>query len=128
MKLYFRHHDHGAQVFRMEVANLHRRIQLNRIATVTEHGDVVSQGNCSASEAELARIKSDWAAWRQRRDDGELSPTETFMADLNRFTDWVASDAPNCEVDTLSDDLLLALLDLRQTVVRRLSEIESESA
>ena len=128
MKLYFRHHDQGAQVFRMEVANRQRRIQLNRIATVTAHGDVVPQGDCSASEPELARIRSDWAAWRQRRDDGNLSPTETFMAELNRFTDWVASDAPNSEVDTLSDDLLLALLDLRQTVVRRLSEIESETA
>ena len=93
MKLYFRHHDQGAQVFRMEVANRQRRIRLNRIATVTAHGDVVPQGDCSASEPELARIRSDWAAWRQRRDDGNLSPTETFMAELNRFTEWVASDA-----------------------------------
>ena len=57
-----------------------------------------------------------------------MNPTETFMAELNRFTGWVASDAPNSEVDALSDDLLLALLDLRQTVVRRLSNIDPDAA
>ena len=128
MKLYFRHQDQGAQVFRMEVANRQRRIQLHQIASVTEAGNVTPQDGCAATDAELAEIRAEWTSWRQRRDAGELNPTETFMAELNRFTGWVASDAPNSEVDALSDDLLLALLDLRQTVVRRLSNINPDAA
>lgn len=128
MKLYFRHQDQGAQVFRMEVANRQRRIQLYQIASVTEAGNVTPQGDCATTDAEVAEIRAEWTSWRQRRDAGELNPIETFMAELNRFTDWVASDAPNSEVDALSDDLLLALLDLRQTVVRRLSNIDPDAA
>ena len=126
MKLYFRHHDQGAQVFRMEAANRQRRIQLNEIASVTGGGDVTPRGDRPSSDAELAEIRTVWTSWQQRRDAGELSATETFMAELNRFTDWVATEAPDSEVDALSDDLLLALLDLRQTVVRRLSDMDPD--
>lgn len=128
MKLYFRHHDQGARVFRMEVANRQRRIQLDQIASITEQGDVAPYDDRPMTDAELAEIKAEWATWRQRRDAGELKSTETFMAELNRFTDWIASDAAGVEVNGLSDELLLALLDLRQTVVRRLSDIESTGA
>lgn len=126
MKLYYRHRKLGAQVFRMEVANRQRRIELNQIASITNSGKIVPHKRRPATEAELAEIAQWWADWQARRDAGTLKHIEGFMNDLNQFTNWIAKDAPDSEVDALSDDLLMALLDLRQTVVRRLSNIETD--
>ena len=126
MKLYFRHRKQGAQVFRMEVANRQRRIELNQIASITQQGEIVPHKRRPANESELQEISEWWQDWKKRRDAGELNQTETFMAGLNQYTNWIAKDAPDDEVDALSDDLLMALLDLRQTVVRRLSNIETD--
>ena len=126
MKLYYRHRKKGAQVFRMEVANRQRRIELNQIASITQQGEIVPHKRRPATDAELYEISEWWQAWQNRRDAGELNQTETFMADLNAFTNWIAKDAPDDQVEALSDDLLMALLDLRQTVVRRLSNIETD--
>ena len=126
MKLYYRHRKQGAQVFRMEVANRQRRIELNQIASITNQGDIVPHKRRPASDAELAEIAEWWDGWQKRRDAGALNQTEAFMADLNQFTNWIAKGASDTEIDTLSDDLLMALLDLRQTIVRRLSNIETD--
>ena len=126
MKLYYRHRKLGGQVFRVEVANRQRRIELNQIASITNSGQIVPHKRRPATEAELEEIGLWWADWQARRDGGTLNRTESFMADLNQFTNWIAKEAPDEEVDALSDDLLMALLDLRQTVVRRLSNIETD--
>lgn len=126
MKLYYRLRRQGALVFRMEVANRQRRIELNRIATITGAGEVLPHKRRPASEAEQAEAAAWWRDWCARRDGDRLAGTERFMAELNRFTDWMAREAPDGEVAELSDPLLMALLDLRQTVVRRLSEVEAE--
>lgn len=126
MNLYFRHRKQGAQVFRMEVANRQRRIELNQIASITQQGEIVPHKRRPATEGELGKIAEWWEDWKQRRDAGDLSRTETFLADLNQFTNWIAKEASDAEVDGMSDDLLMALLDLRQTVVRRLSNIETD--
>ena len=126
MKLYYRLRRQGALVFRMEVANRQRRIELNQIASITGAGEVVPHKRRPASEAELAEAAAWWRDWCARRDADRLPETERFVAELNRFTDWMAREAPDGEVAEMSDPLLMALLDLRQVVVRRLSEVEAE--
>lgn len=126
MKLYYRLRKQGAQVFRMEVANKQRRIELNQIASITQQGEIVPHKRRPASDDELTEIAAWWADWKQRDGDGTLTKTETVMSELNHFTNWIAKDAPAEEVDRLSDDLLTTLLDLRQTIVRRLSNIPTD--
>ena len=110
-------------VFRMEVANRQRRIELNKIATILGDGTISPHPRRVPTEIETQQIKDWWTDWQTRSDAGELDQTEQFIADLNRFTDWMARRADGAEVDARSDALLSALLDLRQTVVRRLSQV-----
>ena len=126
MKLYYRLRRQGALVFRMEVANRQRRIELNQVAAISASGEVTPHRRRPASDAEMAEAAAWWRDWCARRDAGRLTETERFMAELNGFTDWMAREAPDDEVAGLSDPLLLALLDLRQVVVRRLSEVEAD--
>ena len=126
MQLYFRHGEKNVIVFRMEVENRQRRIELNRIARINPDGSIIQQKNRPPSEQELSRIQAWWEDWQRRSTAGELDRTEQFINDLNHFTDWISRRARADEIDARSDDLLTALLDLRQTVVRRLSQIEPD--
>lgn len=123
MQLYYRHGEKHVVVFRMEVANRQRRIELNRIASIAPDGTISPHPRRLPTAAELEEIAAWWAGWRQRVANGNLDRTEEFIADLNRFTDWMARRADAAEIDARSDALLTALLDLRQTVVRRLSQM-----
>ncbi|MEM6662651.1 MAG: hypothetical protein AAF666_10800 [Pseudomonadota bacterium] len=126
MQLYYRHREKGVTVFRMEVANRQRRIELNQIASILADGEVIPHKRRAPTEAELAEISTWWTNWQTRAADGALTQTETFIAELNQFTDWVARRADAGEIDVQSDNLLTALLDLRQVVVRKLSQIEDD--
>ncbi|MEM7210870.1 MAG: hypothetical protein AAF479_03095 [Pseudomonadota bacterium] len=125
MQLYYRHRQNGVTVFRMEVANRQRRIELNQIASILHDGRIVPHKRRPATDAELTEIEAWHADWKRRSGDEELTETEQFVAELNQFTDWVARRAPAEQVDRQSDLLLTALLDLRQTVVRRISQLDA---
>jgi len=121
MKLYYRHRENGVTVFRMEVANRQRRIELNQIATIRK-GEVVPHKRRPPTEAEITEIEAWHTAFSAKRDADDFNETEKFIEQLNLFTDWAARKAPGDQIDEQSDALLTALLDLRQVVVRRLSE------
>lgn len=125
MKLYYRHRQNGVIVFRMEVVNRQRRIELNQIASISKTGEVIPHKRRPPSDEEVEEMTGWWAKWQARRDSDSLTDTEQFLVELNKFTDWVQRRADDSEVDALSDDLLTALLDLRQVVVRRLSDIDA---
>jgi hypothetical protein len=134
MELYYRLVERGALVFRLDVSNRQRRIELTQIATIDAQGDVRPNGRPDvrpngrqpATHDELASASAWWCDWQARRAKGHLTETECFRAEINRFTEWMAREARDDEISRLSDPLLMALLDLRQVVVRRLSEIEAD--
>jgi len=126
MQLYYRHRTNGATVFRLEVANRQRRIELNQIATIDRDGTIAPHPRRAPTDAERGEIAVWWQDWQDRTAAGALSETEQFIATLNHFTDWAARHAGAREIDTRSDALLTALLDLRQVVVRRLSQAEPD--
>jgi hypothetical protein len=125
MKLYYRHRQNGVLVFRMEVANRQRRIELNQIASISKTGDIIPHKRRAPTDEEVEEMTAWWATWQARKDADSLTDTEQFLVQLNQFTDWVQRRAEDGEVDALSDDLLTALLDLRHVVVRRLSDIDA---
>lgn len=122
MKLYYRVRKQGALVFRMEVSNRQRRIELNQIAAITGKDEIRPHKRRPPTDAEEAEIREWWRTHKARREAGELDDVEVFMEELNKFTNWVEKEAPNATVSEQSDPLLMALLDLRQVIVRRLSE------
>lgn len=121
MKLYFRIRKAGALVFRMDVENRQRRLDLVQIATITPGGEIRPQKGQQISEAEDAEI----LAWKAAR-EAELAAREAEQArrlieELNIATAWVQQRSGDEEIAELSDPLLMAMHDLRQAIVRRLS-------
>ena len=117
---YFRVRENGAAVFRVDTENRQRRIEMDQIAMVNiRNGEIKPHGDRSLSDTDLARIK-DWmkdrAAVLARRDIDDIHRAVDYM---NLTTQWVQSKASDEQLEAVTDDLLLAMHDLRSTLVRK---------
>lgn len=117
MTLYFRARKQGAQVFRMDVENRQRRLDLVPIAVVTNKGEIRPQKRTPPSEDELAQI----ALWVASRTETPPTGIAATIRELNLLAGWLQKDASEDEVRASSDALLMAMHDLRGVIVRRLS-------
>lgn len=120
---YFRVRDNGAAVFRIDTENRQRRIDMEEIATVNvKNGNVKVHGDRVLTAAESALIR-DWIEKRQEvlaaRDVDDI-----FRAidHLNLVTQWAQSKATDGQLEQFTDELLLAMHDLRSVLVRKKAE------
>jgi hypothetical protein len=117
---YFRLRDPGALVFRVDDANPQGRLELEPIAVVNlRSGEVKPQGGQVLAAGDEAAI----AAWVQAR-RAELAGREAqdihrTVERINHAAHWVQTRASEAEIDAVSQDLLLAMHDLRLVLVRR---------
>ncbi|WP_425049514.1 hypothetical protein [Psychromarinibacter sp. S121] len=117
---YFRTRENGAFVFRVDTENRQRRIEMEQIATVNiRNGQVKPQGSRDLTDADMKAI-GDWMKARTevveaRRVDDILRTIDH----LNQTAHWANSDASDAQLDRITDDLLLAMHDLRSVLVRR---------
>ncbi|MFT6675306.1 MAG: hypothetical protein ACJAVM_001495 [Sulfitobacter sp.] len=120
---YFRIRENGAAVFRVDGANRHRRIEMDQIAVVNiRNGVIKPHGDVTLSDADLARIK-DWmderlAVLAQR----DIDDIYRAVDHLNLTTQWAQSKASEPQLEAVTDALLLAMHDLRSTLVRKKAE------
>ncbi|MEM5542271.1 hypothetical protein WNY61_05925 [Sulfitobacter sp. AS92] len=117
---YFRVRENGAAVFRLDTENRQRRIEMEQIAVVNlRSGEVKPHGLHRLTEADEAEI----ARWAEARRDTlaarEIDDIRRAVDHLNLTTQWVQSRATDAELDAVTDDLLLAMHDLRSTLVRK---------
>lgn len=117
---YFRVRDNGAFVFRIDTENRQRRIEMDQIAVVNiRNGEVKPHGDRTLSDADLAEIKT-WMAERSallaRRDMDDIHRAVDY---LNTTTHWAQSKAKPEQLEEITDDLLLAMHDLRSVLVRK---------
>lgn len=117
---YFRVRENGAAVFRVDTENRQRRIEMDQIAVVNiRNGDIKPQGDRTLSDADLTVIQ-DWMAERTallaRRDIDDIHRAVDHM---NLTTQWVQSRATADQLEAVTDDLLLAMHDLRSVLVRK---------
>lgn len=117
---YFRVRENGAAVFRVDTENRQRRIEMDQIATVNiRNGEIKPNGGRTLSEKDLARIKT-WMAERAavlaQRDIDDIHRAVDY---LNLTTHWVQSRATDEQLEDVTDTLLLAMHDLRTTLVRK---------
>ncbi|SEW23367.1 hypothetical protein SAMN04488515_1750 [Cognatiyoonia koreensis] len=117
---YFRIRENGATVFRVDTENRQRRIEMDQIAVVNVNkGEVKPHGDRTLSEEDVAAIQ-DWlnkrvALLAQRNIDDILRAVDY----MNTTTQWVQSKATDDELEEVTDDLLLAMHDLRTVLVRK---------
>lgn len=120
---YFRIRENGAVVFRVETENRQRRIELVEIATVNiRNGNIKPHGEATLSPPDLEAIRL-WMAERTQllaaRDIDDILRAVDY---LNTTTQWAQSKATDAQLEAVTDDLLLAMHDLRTVLVRRKSE------
>jgi hypothetical protein len=117
---YFRVRENGAAVFRVDTANRQRRIEMDQIAVINiKNGEVKPQGDRVLSEIDIAQIEA-WMAQRMsllaQRDIDDIHRAVDY---LNITTQWVQSKASDEQLIGITDDLLLAMHDLRSLLVRK---------
>ena len=117
---YFRVRENGAVVFRIDTENRMRRIEMDQIAVINiRNGEVKAHGQRELSERDVAEIER-WMARRAEvlaaRDIDDIHRAVDY---LNITTQWVQSKATPEQLDAVTDDLLLAMHDLRSVLVRK---------
>ena len=120
---YFRVRDNGAFVFRVDTENRQRRIEMDQIAVVNiRNGEIKPHGGRELTPEDLAAIKQ-WMEERNRllayRDIDDIHRAVDY---LNNTTQWAQSKATDEQLEAVTDALLLAMHDLRTTLVRKKSE------
>jgi len=117
---YFRIRENGAFVFRIDTENRQRRIEMDQIAVVNiKNGEVKPHGDRVLSDADTATI-ADWMAARQTLVAARQAEAMARTVEhLNLATHWANSRASDEELDAITDELLLAMHDLRSVLVRK---------
>jgi hypothetical protein len=117
---YFRVRENGAAVFRLGTENRQRRIEMEEIATVNvKNGNVKPHGETKLTAADNEAIGR-WLAARQAQLAArEVDDILRTVDHLNLTTQWAQSRASDDQLETVTDALLLAMHDLRSTLVRR---------
>ena len=119
-ELYFRVRENGAAVFRISTENRERRIEMEQIAVVnTNRSDFKALGDTTLNDAEETVI----ANWMKAR---QAVLAARSMEDIHRSIDllnltaqWAQAKASDDQLEQVTDDLLMALHDLRNVLVRK---------
>lgn len=119
-EFYFRVRENGAFVFRVDAENRQRRIEMDQIAVVNiKNGQIKPHGDHALTPEEMAAIEA-WMAERSetlaRRTIDDIQRT---VDHLNLTAHWAQSAASDEALEAVTDDLLLAMHDLRAVLVRK---------
>jgi len=119
MNLYFRIKDNGATVFRINDETRRRRLDLQPVAKANvRNGDIKLRKDVTLSDAELSEIKA-WLDARSTELQGrEIEQARLTIEQLNTTANWISSKPDEALADAISEDLLMAMHDLRTAIVR----------
>lgn len=117
---YFRVRDNGAFVFRVDTEDRQRRIEMEQIAVVNiRNGEIKANGDRELGDVDIAAIEawmSDRLATLAARDIDDIHRAVDY---LNQTAHWAQSKATDDQLDLVTDNLLLAMHDLRTVLVRK---------
>ena len=117
---FFRVRENGAFVFRVDTENRQRRIEMDQIAVINiKSGQVKPHGDRDLSDEDMAEIQR-WMIERKKiLADRQIEDIYRAVDYLNQTAHWVNSNAEDEELESVTDDLLLAMHDLRALLVRK---------
>lgn len=124
---YFRARDNGAAVFKVNAENRQRRIEMEQIALVNiRNGEIKPHGDRKLNNRDIGAIR-DWMEDRiQRLAWRDIDDILRTADHLNLTTQWVQSKATPEQLEEVTDQLLLAMHDLRTVLVRKKAELLME--
>ena len=120
---YFRIRENGAVVFRVDTENRHGRFEMAQIAVVNlRKGEVRPHGDVELSAPDQTAI-ADWIAQRTDLLEGRrIDDIHRAVDHLNLTAAWAQSKASADELEAITDELLMAMHDLRSVLVRKKAE------
>lgn len=117
---YFRVRDNGAFVFRVDVENRMRRIEMDQIAVANiRNGEIKPHGDRTLSEDDIAAITQWMEERRQIVAERDIDDIFRAVDHLNLTTQWAQSRASDAQLEAITDTLLLAMHDLRSVLTRK---------
>jgi len=117
---YFRVRENGAAVFRIDTENRQRRIEMDQIAIVNiNRGDFKAHGDRNLTAEDKHAIEEWIKARRLKLAQRTIDDIHRAVDHLNLTTQWAQSKASEAELDQVTDELLLAMHDLRSVLVRK---------
>ena len=120
---YFRVRENGAAVFRVDTENRQRRIEMDQIAVVNiRNGEIKPHGERALTDSDLAEIETWIEARRQVLAHRDIDDIYRAVDYMNLTTQWAQSKATDAQLEAVTDSLLLAMHDLRSTLVRKKSD------
>lgn len=125
---YFRVRENGAAVFRIAPETRLQRIELEQIATLNiRSGEIRPHGERKMMPADLEAIR----AWMVERQDllAQRDLDDIFRAidHLNLTAQWAQSRASEADLERVTDQLLMAMHDLRTVLVRKKADRTSSA-
>ncbi|MGB7243905.1 MAG: hypothetical protein WBC93_17690 [Sulfitobacter sp.] len=127
-ELFFRVRENGAVVFRIETENRHRRIEMDQIAVVNiRNGEIKPQGEKLLSDSDVAVIRDWMAARADVLATRDIDDIHRAVDHLNLTAQWAQTRASDAQLDMVTDNLLLAMHDLRSVLVRKKASRLAES-
>ena len=119
-KYFFRTRDGGANVFRVDGNNRHRRIEMEQIASINMRtGDVRPNGDRELTTEDMQTINTWIADRRETLEWRQMDDILRTVDQLNATAHWAQSSASDEQLETVTDTLLMAMHDLRSVLVRR---------
>ncbi|MEM6887250.1 MAG: hypothetical protein AAF636_03820 [Pseudomonadota bacterium] len=119
-KYYFRVRENGAAVFRVDTENRHRRLDMEQIAVVNiRNGEVKPHGQRTLTPEDTAEIDCWMAARKSLLATREVDDIRRTIDHLNLTAHWAQTRAKPEQIEEITDELLLAMHDLRTVLVRK---------
>lgn len=127
--LYFRTRENGALVFRLDGENRDRRLNFEQIAVVnTNRGDFKPHGDHILTDEEEAAI-SEWLNLRMallaKREAEDMA---RLVDQINLAAGWAQTTATDAQLASVTEDMLLAMHDLRSILVRKKADRVGKAA
>lgn len=117
---FFRVRDNGGIAFRVDTENRQRRIEMDQIAVINiRNGEIKPHGDRALSEQDLTAIREWMAERRETLAQRDIDDIFRAVDHMNLTTQWAQSKASDAQLESVTDALLLAMHDLRTTLVRK---------
>lgn len=123
--LYFRRKGAGAVVYRTDTGQ-QSRLDMQQIAILKPNGEVKPHGKHMPTATELDEITNWHAARVSGQSQRDAANLDNLVTDMNATAQWVQSDATDGQIQDVTEPLLMAIHDLRSTLVRRMTKTTKE--
>jgi uncharacterized membrane protein YcaP (DUF421 family) len=118
--LYFRRKENGAAVYRIATGE-HARLDMLQIAVLKQNGEVKPSGKQEPTKAELTEINAWHDARKNEQKTRDGARVDRLVGDMNAVAQWVQANANDQQIAQCSQPILMAMHDLRSTLVRRMA-------